>query len=161
MAFDMYGDSESELSNQEKVAILFIALGTEYSAKLFQHLDDEEIEEMILKFNKEGKSTSEIGIVLRDQYGIPSVKDVTGERITQILKRNDQAGQYPEDLLNLIKRAVNIRDHLEENPKDLHSKRGLTIIESRIRRLASYYVSEGALPEGWRYNPKEAALLVK
>ncbi|MCQ2970839.1 SSU ribosomal protein S15P [Methanobrevibacter gottschalkii] len=122
---------------------------------------DEEIEEMILKFNKEGKSTSEIGIVLRDQYGIPSVKDVTGERITQILKRNDQAGQYPEDLLNLIKRAVNIRDHLSENPKDLHSKRGLTIIESRIRRLASYYVSEGALPEGWRYNPKEAALLVK
>ena len=44
---------------------------------------DEEIEEMILKFNKEGKSTSEIGIVLRDQYGIPSVKDVTGERITE------------------------------------------------------------------------------
>ncbi|MFQ9111032.1 MAG: 30S ribosomal protein S15, partial [Methanobrevibacter smithii] len=54
-----------------------------------------------------------------------------------------------------------IRDHLAENPKDLHSKRGLTIIESRIRRLASYYVNEGALPEGWRYNPKEAALLVK
>ena len=46
---------------------------------------DAEIEEMILKFNKEGKSTSEIGIVLRDQYGIPSVKDVTGERITEIL----------------------------------------------------------------------------
>ena len=42
MAFDMYGDSESELSNQEKVAILFIALGPEYSAKLFQHLDDDE-----------------------------------------------------------------------------------------------------------------------
>ena len=57
---------------------------------------DEEIEEMILKFNKEGKSTSEIGIVLRDQYGIPSVKDVTGERITEILKRNGQAGEYPE-----------------------------------------------------------------
>ena len=40
-------------------------------------------------------------------------------------------------------------------------ERGLTIIESRIRRLASYYVSEGKLPEGWRYNPREAALLVK
>ena len=48
---------------------------------------DEEIEEMILKFNREGKSTSEIGIILRDQYGIPKVKDVTGERITQILRR--------------------------------------------------------------------------
>ncbi|MBR0272449.1 MAG: 30S ribosomal protein S15, partial [Methanobrevibacter sp.] len=41
------------------------------------------------------------------------------------------------------------------------SKRGLTIIESRIRKLASYYVSEGELPEGWRYNPQQAALLVK
>ena len=122
---------------------------------------NEEIEEMILKFNKEGKTTSEIGIILRDQYGIPKVKDVTGERITGILKRNDQAGDYPEDLMNLIRRAVNIRDHLEDNPKDLHSKRGLTIIESRIRKLASYYVSEGELPEGWRYNPEQAALLVK
>lgn len=83
---------------------------------------DEEIEEMILKFNREGKSTSQIGILLRDQYGIPSVKDVTGERITEILIRNNQAGLYPEDLLNLIRRAVNIRDHLTENPKDLHSK---------------------------------------
>ena len=122
---------------------------------------NEEIEEMILKFNREGKTTSEIGIILRDQYGIPKVKDVTGERITEILKRNNQAGEYPEDLMNLIKRAVNIRDHLDENPNDLHSKRGLTIIESRIRKLSSYYVNEGELPEGWRYNPEQAALLVK
>ncbi|MCF0225749.1 MAG: 30S ribosomal protein S15 [Methanobrevibacter sp.] len=122
---------------------------------------NEEIEEMILKFTKEGKSTSEIGIILRDTYGIPSVKDVTGERINQILKRNGQAQEYPEDLMNLIRRAVNIRDHLEENPKDLHSKRGLTIIESRIRKLGAYYVKEGELPEGWRYDPKQAALLVK
>ena len=122
---------------------------------------NEEIEDMILKFNREGKSTSEIGIILRDQYGIPKVKDVTGERITEILKRNNQANEYPEDLMNLIKRAVNIRDHLNENPKDIHSKRGLTIIESRIRKLSSYYVDEGELPKGWRYDPEEAALLVK
>jgi small subunit ribosomal protein S15 len=63
--------------------------------------------------------------------------------------------------MNLIRRAVNIRDHLNENPKDLHSKRGLTIIEARIRKLATYYVNEGELPEGWRYNPEQAALLVK
>lgn len=63
--------------------------------------------------------------------------------------------------MNLIKRAVNIRDHLKENPKDLHTKRGLTIIESRIRRLGKYYVNDGELPEGWRYDPQEAALLVK
>ena len=122
---------------------------------------NEEIEELILKFTKEGKSPSEIGVTLRDQYGIPSVKEVTGEKITAILKRNEQAQDYPEDIMNLIKRAINIRDHLKENPKDLHTKRGLTIIESRIRRLGRYYIGEGELPEGWRYDPQEAALLVK
>ena len=122
---------------------------------------NEEIEEFIVKFKREGKSASQIGVILRDQYGIPSVKEVTGEKITQILKRNGQAEEYPEDLMNLIKRAVNIRDHLEENPKDLHGRRGLTIIESRIRRLGKYYAQNGQLPEGWRYDPTKAALLVK
>jgi small subunit ribosomal protein S15 len=126
---------------------------TEYS--------NEEIEELILKLRKEGKSTSVIGVILRDQYGIPDVKTVTGNKITAILEKNGQGEEYPEELINLIKKAVNIRDHLEENPKDLHTKRGLRIIESKIRRLVRYYVREGVLPEGWRYDPKTAALLVK
>ena len=122
---------------------------------------DEEIEEFIVKFKREGKSASQIGVILRDQYGIPSVKEVTGKKITEILKEHDQADEYPEDLMNLFKRAVNIRDHLAENPKDLHSRRGLVVIESRIRRLGRYYSKSGKLPEGWRYDPTKAALLVK
>jgi small subunit ribosomal protein S15 len=121
----------------------------------------EEIEELILKLTKEGNSTSKIGVILRDQYGIPDVKTVTGMKITQILEKNDQALEYPEDLMNLIRKAVNVRDHLEENPKDLHTRRGLQLMESRIRRLVKYYVREGVLPQGWRYEPKKAALLVK
>lgn len=122
---------------------------------------NEEIEELILKLKKEGNSTSKIGIILRDQYGIPNVKSVTGKKITKILEDHGQKEEYPEDIMNLIRKAVNIRDHLRENPKDLHTKRGLQIIESQIRRLARYYVKEGVLPEGWRYEPKKAALLVK
>ena len=121
----------------------------------------EEIEELILKLTKEGNSTSKIGVILRDQYGIPDVKAVTGMKITQILENHDQGLEYPEDLMNLIRKAVNVRDHLEENPKDLHTRRGLQLMESRIRRLVKYYVREGELPQGWRYEPKKAALLVK
>ena len=121
----------------------------------------EEIEELILKLTKEGNSTSKIGIILRDQYGIPDVKLITGQKITKILEKHDQGLEYPGDLMNLIRRAVNIRDHLEENPKDLHTRRGLRIIESKIRRLVKYYTREGVLPEGWRYDPRSAALLVK
>ncbi|MDI6643912.1 MAG: 30S ribosomal protein S15 [Methanobacteriaceae archaeon] len=122
---------------------------------------NEEIEELILKLRKEGNSTSKIGIILRDQYGIPDVKLITGMKITKILENHGQKLEYPEDLMNLIRKAVNIRDHLDENPKDLHTKRGLQIIESNIRRLVRYYTREGVLPEGWRYEPKKAALLVK
>jgi small subunit ribosomal protein S15 len=121
----------------------------------------EEIEELILKLNKEGNSTSKIGVILRDQYGIPDVKSVTGTKITKILEKHEQAPEYPEDLMNLIRKAVNVREHLRENPKDLHTRRGLQVMESQIRRLAKYYVREGVLPEGWRYEPKKAALLVK
>ncbi len=121
----------------------------------------EEIEELIVKLHREGQSTSQIGITLRDQYGIPSTKTVMGEKITDILKKNGTEFTYPEDLLNLIRRAVNIREHLDENPKDVHSKRGLIKIESKIRRLVKYYTRNNVLPEGWRYDPKTAALLVK
>ena len=121
----------------------------------------EEIEEIILKLRKEGKSTSVIGVILRDQYGIPDVKSVTDMKITKILEKHDQGEEYPEDLMNLIRKAVNIREHLKENPKDLHTRRGLRIVESKIRRLVRYYRNEGVLPEGWRYEPKQAALLVK
>jgi small subunit ribosomal protein S15 len=124
-------------------------------------MTEEEIVELIVKLHKEGQSTSQIGIILRDQYGIPSTKTVLGKKITEILKDNGTEFEYPEDLLNLIKRAVNIREHMEENPKDLHSRRGLMIIESKIRRLVKYYTRNNVLPEGWRYDPKTAALLVK
>ena len=124
-------------------------------------MSEEEIVELIVQLHREGQSTSQICIILRDQYGIPSTKTVLGAKITEILKDNGTEFEYPEDLLNLIKRAVNIREHLEENPKDLHSKRGLMTIESKIRRLVKYYTRNNVLPEGWRYDPKTAALLVK
>ena len=45
MNMDMYGNSDTpELTNQQKAAVLFIALGPEYSAMLFKHMNDDEIE---------------------------------------------------------------------------------------------------------------------
>ena len=44
-----------------------------------------EIEMLIGKLSKEGKSSSEIGLILRDSYGIPNIKQVTGKRLQEIL----------------------------------------------------------------------------
>lgn len=116
----------------------------------------EEVEELVVSLYRKGYSPSMIGIILRDQYGIPLVKAVTGKSVTQILRERGLAPEIPEDLSNLIKRALRIRRHLEEHPKDYHSKRGLQLIESKIHRLAKYYKRIGVLPPDWKYSPEKA-----
>ena len=44
------------------------------------------------------------------------------------------APEIPEDLYQLIKKAVSVRKHLERNKKDKDSKFRLILIESRIHR---------------------------
>jgi len=119
------------------------------SAPTWSEHSREEVVDLILKYQKEEYPPSMIGIILRDQYGIPSVKLVTGKKITQILEEHKAAPELPEDLVNLMRQAVNLRKHLEENPKDLHSRRGLQLCESKIRRLVKYYRGK-KLPEKWR-----------
>jgi len=120
-----------------------------------------EIEKLIMNLAKEEKSSSEIGLILRDQFGIPLVKAATGKTIKQIMKENKLYPDYPEDIFNLIKQAVNLREHLEKNKKDHTSKRGLELLESKIRRLGKYYLKEGVLPEGWSYTSEKAKLLIQ
>ncbi len=120
----------------------------------------EEIEALIVELARKGYGPSMIGIILRDQYGIPLVKPILGKKITDVLREHGLLPEIPEDLLNLMRRAVNLRRHLEEHPKDFHSKRGLIEIESKIRRLVKYYKRVGVLPKDWEYNPEKARLLI-
>ncbi|KAG2581218.1 hypothetical protein PVAP13_6KG013200 [Panicum virgatum] len=48
-----------------------------------------DVEEMITKAAKKGQMPSQIGVLLRDQHGIPLVKSVTGSKILRILKDKD------------------------------------------------------------------------
>merc|ERR1719333_1638604 len=115
-----------------------------------------DLTEQICKMAKRGQSPSQIGVVLRDRFGIPQVKGVTGSKILRILKVNGVAPQLPEDLYHLIKKAVNIRKHIEKFRADKDGKFRLILIESRIHRLARYYRSVKSLPPTWRYNSKKA-----
>jgi small subunit ribosomal protein S15 len=120
-----------------------------------------EVEEMIAKLAKEGQSSAKIGQTLRDAYGIPSVKNITNKSVTEIMKASGVKMEYPEDLLNLITKATNMRKHLGKNKGDVHNKSKLIHVESKIKRLVKYYTSIGRLPVKWSYDPEKAALLVK
>lgn len=120
-----------------------------------------EVEKLIIKMGKEGVHPARIGLILRDQYGVPSVRNLTGKSVTQILREGGVKVDYPADLLDLIKRAVRMRKHLESHGKDVHNRVKLSHVESKIRRLVRYYTRTGALPKDWKYDPETAALLVK
>ncbi len=122
---------------------------------------DKEVEQLVLKLAKSGMISAKIGLVLRDQYGIPSVKLATGKTISTILKENNAYPDIPEDLLQLLRRAVRLAEHMKENKKDKHSERGLLNIESKIRRLAKYYKEKGVLDAKWAYSRDRAKLLIQ
>ena len=121
----------------------------------------EEVEKLVIKLAKEGKKTSEIGIVLRDSYGIPCVKTITNKKITEVIKENKLERKIPEDLHNLIEKAVSILKHLEKNKQDMVGKRGLQLTESKIKRLTKYYKNKKRLPADWKYSRETSELLLR
>lgn len=122
--------------------------------------DPKEIEKQILLLRREGKSMAEIGLILRDKYGVPDVKLATGKSIGRIVEDAGMGAKIPEDLQRLIQKALAMRKHLTDNPKDLHNKRQLQLTESKVRRLVRYYLSAGKLPAGWEYKPESAEILL-
>jgi small subunit ribosomal protein S13e len=101
--------------------------------------------------SKKGLVPSQIGLYLRDCKGIPQVKNITGKKILRILTINGIAPDLPEDLFFLIKRAINIRKHLERNKKDKDSKFRLILVESKIHRVARYYKRKKKISQIWKY----------
>jgi len=77
-----------------------------------------------------------------------------------VLKKSGLGPEIPEDLYHLIKKAVNVRKHLEKFRQDKDAKFRLILIESRIHRLSRYYKREKALPPTWKYEGKKADTLV-
>ena len=120
-----------------------------------------EIELLIVKLAKEGKSSAVIGLQLRDEYGVPDVKASTGKSVSAILKEKNLQKEIPEDLMAVIRRAVLLRKHIELNHSDMTAKRGLLLTESKIKKLIKYYKTTHKLPLTWKYDPAKIKLIVE
>ncbi len=124
-------------------------------------LNATEIEDLVAKLARDGMISAKIGLVLRDQYGVPDVKLATGKSITQIMDEKGVGSNLPEDLANLMRRAIDLNVHLRDNRGDVSNRRGLNMIEAKIRRLERYYKRNGVLPADWKYSLSNAELMLK
>ncbi|MBI2530323.1 MAG: 30S ribosomal protein S15 [Candidatus Diapherotrites archaeon] len=120
-----------------------------------------QIEQLIVQMANSGHTGSEIGMLLRDQYGIPNVETVTKKSMLKMLQENNIAPKMPEDLMNLIKKSLKLHKHMQLNRKDMSAKHGYVLTVSKIRKLSNYYQRMGRLAKDWRYSTEEAELLMK
>lgn len=120
--------------------------------------DPKEIEELVIKYAKDGNTSSQIGIKLRDQHAIPLVKPIINKTISDILDQNDLKSEIPEDLNNIVTKAVGLQNHLKSNKNDRRNIRSLELIEAKVHRLSVYYKKIGRIPENWKYKAVIAQL---
>ena len=120
-----------------------------------------EIEDLIVQFTENGLTSAKIGLILRDQYGVPNVRLATGKTVTEIMKEKGVMPDLPEDLSNLMRRAISLNVHVKNHRGDVANLRGLNLIEARIRRLERYYKRMGVLPETWKYSLANAEIMLK
>ena len=121
----------------------------------------EDIENLVTDLAKKKQTSAMIGTILRDSYGVPDSTLIAGKSITQVMRENQLYPEYPEDLMFLLRKAVELRKHMRTHKKDKHSQRGLQNLESKIRRLSKYYVRTGKMQKTWKYDSEKARLIVE
>ncbi|EGP94370.1 30S ribosomal protein S15 [Nitrosarchaeum koreense] len=121
-------------------------------------LSPKEIEELVVRYSKDGLSPSQIGLKLRDQHSIPLIKSITKKSLGKILEENNLQAEMPEDLDNIVKKAVGLQKHLKANKGDNRNVRSLELIEAKVHRLSVYYKRINRIPENWKYKSVVAQL---
>ena len=127
-------------------------------APSWKTMSPKEIEEVVVKYTKDGLTPSQIGIKLRDQHSIPLIKPITKKSIGEILEENDLKTEMPEDLQNIVKKAVGLQKHLKANKGDNRNVRSLELLEAKVHRLSVYYKRIGRIPKTWKYKSVVAQL---
>ena len=103
-------------------------------------------------------TASRIGMTLRDEYGVPLAKSILGKSIGTVLTEAKLAPPLPQDLQDLITRAVRVQKHLGEHKSDKKNVHSLELVEAKIYRLSKYYRQKGILPKDFKYTAVVAQL---
>jgi len=121
-------------------------------------LTPEQIGKLVVEMNKEGLNASQIGIKLRDEHAISSIKSVTGKNMKEFMEENGINQEIPEDLEALVKRALSLQNHLKSNKGDRKNVRSLELLEAKVHRLSKYYKKKNIIPKNWKYKSVIAQL---
>ena len=118
----------------------------------------DETKAAIIKLAKEGLTQGEIGMALRDDYGVPLVKPLLGQSVSEVLAEAKISPSLPQDLKDLIDRAERVQKHLAVHKGDRKNVHSLELVEAKIYRISRYYKNKGMLPKNFKYTTVVAQL---
>lgn len=124
-------------------------------------LSDKEIVALITDYAKQGTHQAQIGQLLKEKHNVPYVKQIFNKRLRPILEENGFKAEIPQDLMDLLRKAIILRRHLDKNHNDVHNRTRLNRVEAKIWRLSNYYKENGVMPADWKYDPVQVALIIK
>jgi len=93
---------------------------------------EDEVKAIVQKLAKKGLTSEKIGLILKNQYGIPKVK-LYGLKIKKIMDSFKEP-----TLINLEKKIQKLEEHYKKNKHDRKSERALTITKAKIRKRLEY-----------------------
>lgn len=79
---------------------------------------------------------SQIGMILRDQYAVPTTK-IYGKKLKLYLE--ELGVDIKEDLINAEKKMDALKEHLKDNPTDKKSKHKLQKAQAHLNKVKKYY----------------------
>ncbi len=96
----------------------------------------DEVKSIIIKLANKGLTAEKIGLVMRDQYGIPKTK-LYNIKIKKVL---EEKGIYEEPTLkNLRAKLDNIIGHNKKNKGDKTAGRSLIITKAKLKKREDYH----------------------
>jgi small subunit ribosomal protein S15 len=98
-------------------------------------MKEPELKKIILELS-EKNSPSQIGFILRDQYGIPTTK-IFGKKLKAYLE--ELGINRNEDLENAEKKVNALKEHTKKNITDRKAKHKLQQAQSRLNITKKYF----------------------
>ncbi len=98
-------------------------------------MKEPELKKTILELS-EKYAPSQIGIILRDQYGIPTTK-IFGKKLKEYMQ--ELGIERNEDLENAEKKVTGLKEHLKNNITDRSAKHKLQHAQSRLNIIKKYF----------------------
>ena len=109
-------------------------LETKYPKPVWLKMSEEELKKLVLELS-EKYQPAQIGLILRDQYGVPTTK-VFGRKLSAYLKEAGKNEFF--ELKNVEKKVAAIKEHMESNITDKKAKHKLQKSMSKLNAMRKY-----------------------